>query len=154
MTLNKKGFTYIIIVVIIMIFTTMIFLISKNINYTDNKSQTIINNYKNEMNYIVLNNLDENNLDQLNSSFKNYIQTNNYNSKICSIVFDGNNTYYLSNYQDTNYAAINTDETIIILRENVVANIIFGSCTLELGNLKNKYYLEIYNNKEKNIYIQ
>lgn len=148
---KQKGFTYIIIAVIIMIMTTMLFLISTNINYKENKAQIILSNYQNELKYITENNLDENSLNQLNVSFKEYIKSNNYNSKICNIYFDGD-YYYLSNFQDLNYSIINDQETIVLEKAEVLENIHFGECSFNISSKnKLKYHFEIYKDKEKRI---
>jgi hypothetical protein len=149
--LNKKGFTYIIIVIVIMMFTTMLFLLSKSINYKENKSDAIINNYKNELMFLIEENPDEITLDSFNSSFKEYIKSNNYNSKICVIFYNGDE-YYISNYQDFNYSIIDDKTTLKLLKEDVLEDISFGECDLNISINQNlTYYLEIYNNKEKKV---
>ncbi|NCP71887.1 hypothetical protein GW835_00635 [archaeon] len=152
--MKEKGFTYIIIVVFIMIFVTMLFLISKNINYS-NKIKHLVSNYKTEINYLSENNLiDVNSLDEFNINFKEFIKSNNYNSKACGIYFDGNK-YILSNYLDANYTLIQENQTIEILAESVSEDIIFGNCEMDIS-LENSlsFYIEIYNDSEKSIYKQ
>ncbi len=153
--MKEKGFTYIIIVIFIMIFTTMLFLLSKNINFQENKAQKIINNYKNEIKYLVENELSEESLDLLNSSFVDYIKSNNYSSKICVVVYDGEENYYLSNYLKEDYDIIEDNNTITLSEDDVFEDISFGECFFEILRAENlKYYIEIYNNKEKMVHTQ
>lgn len=149
--MKEKGFTYIIIVVIIMIMVTMLFLISGNISYKENKSKTIVANYENELKSLIVRDINAQSLDILNTNFREYIKSNNYNSKICNIYFNGEN-YLLSNYQDLNYSIINENQTISILEEEITENIVFGECELDIStNKKLTYYIEIYNGNEKRV---
>lgn len=152
MDLNNKGFTYIIIVIIMMIFITMLFVLSRSVIYKENKSEALMNNYKNELTYLIENDINESSLDLLNSSFKEFIISNNYNIKICDIFYNGS-VYYLSNYQDSNYDLINDKTTITVLKEDVNETITFGECDFNtLNNINLNYYLEIYNDQERRIY--
>ena len=153
--MKEKGFTYIIIVVFIMIFVTMLFLISKNINYSNNKIKHLVSNYKTEINYLSENNLiDVNSLDEFNINFKEFIKSNNYNNKACGIYFDGEK-YILSNYLDANYTEIQENQTIEILKESISENIVFGNCEMDISKESSlSFYIEIYNDSEKSIYKQ
>jgi hypothetical protein len=149
--MNEKGFTYIIIVLIIMLFTTSLFLIARNINYSESKTDRIVNNYVNEINFLIKDNFDENTLASFNNSFKDYIIANNYHSKSCSIIYDGN-FVYLTNFQDNNYSTINNEETLKFNLEDISENFSFGNCVFDINNTENKIYLEVSNDRERKIF--
>lgn len=149
--MRDKGFTYIIIVLIIMLFTTALFLVAKNVNYSENKTDPVIENYLNEINFLLLNDFNQETLNTFNLNFKDYVKSNNFDGKFCFVVFD-QNYVYLSNFQDNNYSSINNQETLKIERESASNNIYFGNCVFDINDSENKIYFEITGDRERNIF--
>lgn len=153
--MNKKGFTYIIISVMIMIFITVLFVYSTNINYQENIAPKILNNYKNEINIFIKEDLNIEKLDLFNDSFIKYALSNNYNVKLCNVIFDGNNTFIVSNYLNQDFKDVNDKETKSFNLEEVSENIEFGGCLIDINNLETlKFYIVTSSENERIVYSQ
>lgn len=155
MNLKEKGFTYIIISIVIMMFITGLFLVLKNLEYQQNKGLHFIENYKTEISFLLKEDVNISKIDSFNSSFISFGKSKSYNIKICSIYFDGNSSYILSNYLKEDFEFIEDQETKIFSKEYFDENISFGNCFYDLKSIEIiKYYIEVYNNKEKIVYNQ
>ncbi|HOW29495.1 MAG TPA: hypothetical protein PK685_02375 [archaeon] len=156
----KKGFTYIITVMILIISITGIILINRpNKTITNHNAQQLINNYQEEFLVFSLNDVaDENTITSYNTSFSNYVNSYNYNIELCNII-ESEEYIYFSNFtgndcdlyidEDVNQT-INDKTTIRIDRFINNTNIYLCNCNYQRG--KNSYYINIYNEDIKIIY--
>lgn len=159
MNLNK-GFTYLVTTILLIILISGIVIIS---NYNANKSKinpaTILaKNYENELIALLESEPTIEDINLFNFNFKKFINSNNYDSKLCNIITTKNGII-ASNFmeQDCNLM-INGDNNRTITGNSTVGidifindtNIYLCSCNYEVG--KNNYYLDIYNESSKIIY--
>ena len=156
----KKGFTYIITVMILIISITGIILINRpNKTITNHNAQQLINNYQEEFLVFSLNDVaDENTITSYNTNFSNYVNSYNYNIELCNII-ESEEYIYFSNFtgndcdlyidEDVNQT-INDKTTIRIDRFINNTNIYLCNCNYQRG--KNSYYINIYNEDIKIIY--
>lgn len=139
--MKEKGITYIIISLIIMMMILVVFLINLNVSYKPNKSKDLIKNYENELEFLIQQGIDEQDLNNLNKYFKQYIKSNNYNGNICVIYFDGNNCL-VSDYQEASQETVYMEADAIDI----------GNCKFDKNlNKRLNYYIEVYNKDEKSI---
>jgi hypothetical protein len=149
---SKKAFMFIITTLIII---SLISLLIINIRTIPNNSKLINNlseNYISE--FLILNkdnNLNIQKIDNFNNSFLKFINSHNYNVKICNII-KNNNDIYISNYlgEDCNLfiaedlnRTINNNSTIKI--DNFINNMPIYLCNCTYINYNNVYYIDIYN---------
>jgi len=156
----KKGFTYIITVMILIISITGIILINRpNKIIINHNAQQLINNYQEEFLVFSLNDVaDENTITSYNTNFSNYVNSYNYNIELCNII-ESEEYIYFSNFtgndcdlyidEDVNQT-INDKTTIRIDRFINNTNIYLCNCNYQRG--KNSYYINIYNEDIKIIY--
>lgn len=156
----KKGFTYIITVMILIISITGIILINRpNKIIINHNAQRLINNYQEEFLVFSLNDVaDENTITSYNTNFSNYVNSYNYNIELCNII-ESEEYIYFSNFtgndcdlyidEDVNQT-INDKTTIRIDRFINNTNIYLCNCNYQRG--KNSYYINIYNEDIKIIY--
>jgi len=153
-----KGFTYIIIVAIIVIFITMLLLLVKPNDIINDQPKTLADNYKIELSFLIDNGIsDENDINNFNNSLINYIQSHNYNAKICNIIDDRNQYIYVSNYLGENCGlyinsvmnqTVDDKESVRIDRFINDMNIYLCNCNLRHTDGYNvAYYINIYNSK-------
>jgi len=151
--INQKGFTYIIIVVIFIIFITTLFLLFKPLPVINNTSNYIAENYVLELEKLMGNYIDENQLNLLNQGFYDFSKSHNLNVKICTIIDDLNGNIYLSNYLGNTYSNIENKKTIKINKEKNEDEISVGNCYLNSDSeSKVSYYISLTDNKEKVVY--
>jgi hypothetical protein len=152
---KKKGFVYIITTVIIVLFITTLFLLTRAQpnNYT--YSQNLAQNYKFELSKLVNNDLTVTDVNNFNNSFYHFIRAHNYNTKMC-VLINKNNNIYASNFlgvNDINLNGTNVNDKNTVMIPRPETDIIFSNCELDYNSNNNySYYIEIYNNTEKAIY--
>ena len=143
MKLNTKGFTYVVIVVIIISFITALFLLFRPepvMEYTSNK---LSENYKNELKYLVDSNITAITLDNFNSKAYDFIRAHNYEVSICTIISEGDNIY-VSNYTGQTDKNIQNQITVLVTKALNPNNISLGNCSVDINSdIKTSYYIEI-----------
>jgi hypothetical protein len=112
-------------------------------------------NYKTEfLNLSTSSDLNLEKVNNFNKSFKNYVKSHNYNTEICSIIKDGNNTY-ISNYsgkdcslyiEDYLSQIVSDNNTIKI--ESFINNTNIYLCKCSYNN-KDTYYIKTYNSNNQ-----
>ena len=156
----RKGFTYIITTMLLIILISGVIIVS---NYNSSKlktniTQTLGKNYETEFLNILDFNPSEEDINLFNYNFKKFINSNNYDSKICNLVVTENGLV-ASNFMDQNCDLMvnglknqtlleNTTTTIDIFINDT--NIYLCSCYYEAA--KNIYYLDIYNENSETIF--
>jgi len=140
---TSKGFTYIIIVVIIISFITSLFLLFKPEPFREYTSNKLSDNYKNELKYLVESNITTTTIDNLNSDASEFIKAHNFEVSICTIISD-DNSIYLSNYTGATQKGILTSTTIEVTSELNPNNISIGGCSVDVNSAtKISYYIAI-----------
>jgi len=139
----NKGFTYIIIVVIVISFITALFLLFKPEPFTEYTSNKLSENYKNELKYLVDSNITITTLDNLNSEAYDFIRAHNFGAKICTIISDGD-VIYVSNYTGETEKEIPNGITISVTKTLNPNNMSLGNCSVDVNSdTKISYYIEI-----------
>jgi len=143
---------------IIIILISGVYLISYSTNNSkSNPSKTLAKNYEIEFLNLSQNNPTPQDINGLNYYFKKFINSNNFDSKICNILESGEHII-LSNYTDSscnilingdNNGTLAQNSTTTIDRFINNTNIYLCSCYYESG--KNIYYIDIYNENSKTI---
>jgi len=155
----KKGFTYIITTMIIIILITGVVIMSN----TNQKSKTktvsyIAKNYETEFIYKISEIPTIQDINQFNYNFIKFINSNNYDAKICNIIKTSESTI-LSNFTDIDCnLMINGDYNQTISKNTTISidtfindtNIYLCNC-YNVGE-KNIYYIDIYNENSKTIF--
>ncbi len=154
----KKGFTYIITTMIIIILISSIFIIFNPVKKTVNTTPNILaKNYEIEFLKLSSSNPTIQDINNLNYGFKKFTNSNNYDVKICSIV-ENQTSIILSNYTSENCnlvidgmfsGVVYDNSTVTIDRFINNTNIYLCSCYYAGG--KNVYYIDIYNENSKTI---
>jgi len=152
--LKERGFTYIIITIIFISFISMYILLFKPMIEINNQPFNISKNYIIEFENILESNLDENILNNFNSSFYNFIKSHNYQVSLCSIVDNGSDSIYISNYLGEEVNGVNNKQTIVVSKQSN-PNYIYlsNNCILDYNSPnKNIYFLSLTNNSTRTIY--
>jgi hypothetical protein len=155
---KQHGFTYIIIVTFIAVFLTALLLLIKPFNNIDCTPQVLSDNYKNELTTLIgtgINNISD--INEFNNSFKNYIQSHNYNVKLCNIIDDRNQYIYISNYlgescglyvNSVMMQTLDDRNSIRIDRFINDMNIYLCNCNLRhTDGYSSIYYIDVYSSK-------
>jgi len=151
MQLNEKGFTYIIIVVILISLITVLVLLIRDSPHIETISYNLTDNYKNELNYLLSSSFTTTDLNNFNSEFYNFTRSHNYEASICTII-DNGDYIYISNYTGETKKGINNKDTIQINRTDNPGDISLGNCVVDYNSeQKVSYYLEITNEKSKDV---
>ncbi len=156
----KKGFTYIITTMILILLITGILVINKPTKLPKVSTQQFLSkNYQIEFSKLCAkSNIDENTIDAFNTVFLNYISSYNYDVKMCNII-EKETSIYLSNYtgepcdlvvDGVVLQTINDKTTKKIDRFINNMNIYLCNCEYKTG--RNIYYINIYNNNVRTIY--
>ena len=159
MILNK-GFTYIITTMLLIILISGVVIVS---NYNSNKNKTnpvatLAKNYENEFLNILETGSTVEDINLLNYRFKKFINSNNYDAKICNLITTENGLI-ASNFMDQNCDLIINGEKRQTITENDTiitdifindTNIYLCSCHYKAG--ENIYYIDIYNENSKTIF--
>lgn len=148
----KKGFTYIITTMILIMLITGIILINRP-NKTPIKEtpQLLVKNYEIEFNvFSSTSNLDENVIDAFNLNFSNYINSYNFSTEICTIIEDANYIYF-SNYTGNNCDLLigeDVNQTLsdksTVKIDRFINNMSVYLCNCNYVREKNSYYINIY----------
>ena len=143
---------------IIIILISGIYLISySNNNVRDSPSKILAKNYEIEFLNLSQNNPTSQDINSANYYFKRFINSNNFDSKICNIL-ETSDLIILSNYTDASCSIIINGDNNGTLAQNSTTtidrfinntNIYLCSCYYESG--KNIYYIDIYNENSKTI---
>jgi competence protein ComGC len=150
---KQKGFTYIIITLILIIFITLLFMLFKELPTIDKTTNNLSQNYIIELKYLIENDLNTNNIDLLNKAFYNYSRSHNYDVNICTIIDDGKENLYISNYLQQTINGIE-DQNTVKVNKNLYTNYInFGECYLDFNATdKTSYYISFISNSGKKVY--
>lgn len=153
----KKGFTYIVTTMLLIILISGVVIVS---NYNTNRKKTnpvtiLAKNYENELLNILDSGSSVEDVNQLNYAFKKFINSNNYDAKLCNLITTGNGLI-ASNFMDQNCdliingdinQTITENETIITDMFINDTNIYLCNCYYRAG--ENIYYIDIYNENSK-----
>jgi len=151
MTINKKGFTYIIIVVILISLITVLVLLIKEPLKIEKNAPKLTENYIQELNYLLDSNYTLTDINNFNANFYDYIRAHNFEIKLCTLIENGTKVY-ISNYTGEIQKGVEHKQTIEILREQNPGNLSISNCVLDYNSdIKISYYIEIRNQKTKNI---
>lgn len=146
--MKQKGFTYIVIAVILITLVTTMLLVQPSNKYSENNMGYLITNYKTELNFFLENNFTTVDLNTFNYNFYNYIKSHNYNIKICTII-DYENNIYLSNFLGEDFSELVDKNTISQSKLSQDYNI-SDKCIMDYNSSQTiNYYIEIYNDTEK-----
>lgn len=156
----EKGFTYIITTMLLILLISGVIIISNyNSSKLKNNSTTILaKNYETEFLNLLESNPSAEDINQFNYNFKKFINSNNYDSKMCNLIKteDG---LIVSNFLDQNCDLMVNGSKNQTLTENNTeiidifindTNIYLCSCYYDAG--KNIYYLDIYNENSETIF--
>lgn len=156
----KKGFTYIVTTMLLIILISGVVIVS-NYNAPGNKINPVAilaKNYENEFLNILNSGSSVEDINQFNYRFKKFINSNNYDSKLCNLITTENGII-ASNFMDQNCdLMINGVSNQTITENNTIitdifindTNIYLCSCYYEAA--KNIYYLDIYNENSETIF--
>jgi len=151
MSLNNKGFTYIIIVVIIISFITALFLLFRSEPISDYSSNKLSENYKNELKFLMDSNITTTTLDNFNSQAYDFIRSHNYEVNICTII-SGDDLIFVSNYTGKTEKGVPNKITISVTKALNPHNISIGNCSVDVNSdIKTSYYIEIRESDMNNI---
>ena len=155
---QEKGFTYIITTMIIIILITGLVLINNPEKKVINTTPKILaKNYEIEFLNLTTTSTNAEDLNNLNKRFEKFVNSNNYNASICSIV-ETEDYIYLSNFTGEDCQMIINGEENQLINDNTTVtidrfinntNIYLCSCYYVSG--KNIYYIDIYNENSKTI---
>ncbi|MDD3178659.1 MAG: hypothetical protein PHR26_04020 [Candidatus ainarchaeum sp.] len=145
--MKENGFAYIFVAVIIIMLITAMLLLEKPIYIKEYKINHLIENYKSEITYFLENDFNEEDLNNFNYNFYNFIKSHNYKIKLCTII--NSDKIYLSNYLGEEDIQIGNKNTISLAKQEKDYNIL-NKCDLDYNSYQNiSYYIEIYNTEEK-----
>jgi hypothetical protein len=150
---NKKGFTYILIVVIFITFISFFVLLIKPVIETNNNVYNFSKNYIIELENLIEEDLNIDTLNNLNNNFYYFLKSHNYDVDICTIVDDGNNSIYLSNYLNVDVPGVAPKQTSLIEKDLNLDGVSLGYCNLSYDS-SNKvvYYIELRDDSTKTVY--
>lgn len=157
--LMKKGFTFIITTMVIILLISGILIFNNQKKETNQKAPYLAKNYENEFLFFSKQeNLDENKINNFNLSFKKYFNSYNYSVNLCSIIETEEYLYISNFYQEPCKLIINGEEEGEIGKDSTYkidrfindTSIYLCSCNYKTGY--NSFYLDIYNKKIKLIY--
>jgi len=149
---SKKAFMFIITTLIIISLISLLIINIRTIPDNSKLAQNLNENYITE--FLILNenpNLNIQNMDNFNNSFVNFIKSHNYNTKMCNIVQNKDNSMIISNYLDKDCnlfidndfnRTISNNSTIKI--DNFINKMPIYLCNCTYIN-KDIYYIETYN---------
>ncbi|HOZ35478.1 MAG TPA: hypothetical protein PLK55_00645 [archaeon] len=153
----KKGFTYIVTTMLLIILISGVVIVS-NYNAPGNKINPVAilaKNYENEFLNILNSGSSVEDINQFNYRFKKFINSNNYDSKLCNLITTENGII-ASNFMDQNCdLMINGVSNQTITENNTIitdifindTNIYLCNCYYKAG--ENIYYIDIYNENSK-----
>ena len=160
--IKNKGFTYIIVSIIIIISISALLIINKQgviENKTDKKQEYLAKNFVNEFEIISNQELETNDLNNKLNNIFDFIKSHGQNVKFCTIIHDDNNLYF-SNYTGEPCNLIIDDEIIqeishktTIQTDRFINNTNIYLCNCIYTDIS-VYYLSIYDNENQIIQLK
>ena len=149
---NKKGFTYIITVTVIISLIAFMFILFKPIPKTNSNTDNLIDNYKQELVSLTITGADETDFNTFTNNFYNYVISQNYTIKLCNIIDMGNTQILLVNYLGQDYSGTSNNSYSLVAKTTDL-DVNLGDCMLDYNSSdKIKYFIEISDNTTKKKY--
>lgn len=160
--LKNKGFTYIIVSIIIIISISALLIINKqgfSENKTDKKQEFLIDNFINEFEVLSNQDLESNDVNNKLEKLFDFIKSHGQNVKFCTIIQDDNYMYF-SNYTGESCNLVIDDEIIqeishktTIQTDRFINNTNIYLCNCIYTDISG-YFLSIYDNENQIIQLK